>query len=222
LVFDDIKKNFAFENLFSLITEGITIEYKGQDAIHIPVEKSPKIVITTNYTVKGNGGSFEARKFELELSNYFNVNHTPEQKFGKRLFDGWNEKEWAEFDNYMINCLQYYLKNGIQKHEYKNLEVRKFINVTSYEFYEWTQTPDWITFGERYNKGILYEKFCEDFSVDKKYVTPRRFRNWIKEYCNHFNAEFVEPRSNGIRYEIILKKNEVENPFNDTDLEHIF
>jgi hypothetical protein len=222
LVFDDIKKNFAFENLFSLITEGITIEYKGQDAIHIPVEKSPKIVITTNYTVKGNGGSFEARKFELELSNYFNVNHTPEQKFGKRLFDGWNEKEWAEFDNYMINCLQYYLKNGMQKHEYKNLEVRKFINVTSYEFYEWTQTPDWITFGERYNKGILYEKFCEDFSVDKKYVTPRRFRNWIKEYCNHFNAEFVEPRSNGIRYEIILKKNEVENPFNDTDLEHIF
>jgi len=45
LVFDDVKKNFNFENLFSLITEGITLEYKGQDAITIPVEKSPKILI---------------------------------------------------------------------------------------------------------------------------------------------------------------------------------
>lgn len=220
LVFDDIKKNFAFENLFSLITEGITIEYKGQDAIHIPVEKSPKIVITTNYTVKGNGGSFEARKFELELSNYFNVNHTPEQKFGKRLFDGWDSREWASFDNYMINCLQYYLENGLQKHEYKNLEIRKFVNVTSFEFYEWTQSPDWIVFGERYNKGVLYDKFCEDFSIDKKYVTPRRFRGWLKEYCMVFNCRFDEPRSNGVRFECIVKNEEdgpsnepIENPF---------
>jgi hypothetical protein len=222
LVFDDIKKNFAFENLFSLITEGITIEYKGQDAIHIPVEKSPKIVITTNYTVKGNGGSFEARKFELELSNYFNVNYTPEDKFGKRLFDSWNENEWAEFDNYMINCLQFYLQKGLQKHDYKNLEVRKFINATSYEFFEWTQSPDWIIFGERYTKGMLYERFCEEFAVDKKYLTPRRFKMFLKEYCTYFNCEYLEPKSNGIRYEEIKKIADTPttdpNPFNtETD-----
>ena len=29
LAFDDAKKNFKFEQLFSLITEGITLEYKG-------------------------------------------------------------------------------------------------------------------------------------------------------------------------------------------------
>ena len=219
LVFDDIKKNFAFENLFSLITEGITIEYKGQDAIHIPVEKSPKIVITTNYTVKGNGGSFDARKFELELSNYFNVSHTPEMKFGKRLFDSWTRKEWAEFDNYMITCLQYYLTNGLQKHEYKNLETRKFINTTCFEFYEWVNNPEWIIFGERYGKGDLYERFIAEFSMDKKYVTPRRFKQWLKEYCKFFNCEFLEPKSNGVRFEQINKleqkeqEDTLENPF---------
>ena len=60
LVFDDVKKNFEFERLFSIITEGIEIEYKNQGTIKIPVEKSPKIVITTNYTIKGEGGSFDA------------------------------------------------------------------------------------------------------------------------------------------------------------------
>ena len=71
LVFDDVRKNFNFESLFSLITEGITLEYKGQDAIKLPVEHSPKLVITTNYTVGGVGGSHERRKFEVEMSGYF-------------------------------------------------------------------------------------------------------------------------------------------------------
>ena len=36
LLFDDIDRNFKFENLFSLITEGLVIEKKGKDAIKIP------------------------------------------------------------------------------------------------------------------------------------------------------------------------------------------
>ncbi len=55
LVFDDVQKNFKFENLFSIITEGITLEKKNKDAFKIPVSKSPKILITTNYTIGGVG-----------------------------------------------------------------------------------------------------------------------------------------------------------------------
>lgn len=51
LVFDDVKKKFNFESLFSVITEGITIEYKGKDSIKLDVTNSPKIIITTNYTI---------------------------------------------------------------------------------------------------------------------------------------------------------------------------
>ena len=76
LVFDDVQKNFKFENLFSVITEGITLEKKNKDAIKIPVSKSPKIVVTTNYTLGGIGGSFERRKWELEFSSYFSSKHT--------------------------------------------------------------------------------------------------------------------------------------------------
>ena len=133
LVFDDVKKNFEFERLFSIITEGIEIEYKNQGTIKIPVEKSPKIVITTNYTIKGEGGSFDARKYELELSSFFNKDYTPIDHFKERLFDSWDDAEWSKFDNFMIQCVQYYLKNGLQKQHHKNLELRKFITETSNE-----------------------------------------------------------------------------------------
>src|SRR5699024_7206672 len=93
LVFDDAKKNFNFENLFSLITEGITLEYKGRDAIKLSVEDSPKILISTNYTIKSEGGSFKRRMFEVELSSYFNSNYTPQDEFGCMLFDEWDEAE---------------------------------------------------------------------------------------------------------------------------------
>jgi len=36
LAFDDVKKHFNFERLFSIITEGITLERKNQQAMHIP------------------------------------------------------------------------------------------------------------------------------------------------------------------------------------------
>src|SRR5690606_37542738 len=49
LSFDDARQNFKFEQLFSLITEGITLEYKAKDAIKLSIEDSPKIVISTNY-----------------------------------------------------------------------------------------------------------------------------------------------------------------------------
>jgi len=39
LCFDDVKKNFDFERLFSVVTEGLTLEKKNKDAIKIPFEQ---------------------------------------------------------------------------------------------------------------------------------------------------------------------------------------
>jgi len=39
LVFDDVKKHFDFERLFSVVTEGLTLEKKNKDAIKIPFAK---------------------------------------------------------------------------------------------------------------------------------------------------------------------------------------
>lgn len=207
LVFDDVKRNFNFENLFSLITEGITLEYKGQDAIKLPVSKSPKIVITTNYTINGQGGSFDRRKFEVEMSTYFNSNHSPLDEFGHMLFDDWNKIEWARFDHFMINCLKYYLENGLVSFKFKNLESRKFINETSNEFVEWSSQEDLIKFNYRYSKSEMFNQFVEEYADFKKWLTQKRFSQWIKKYCENKGLELRTGNSNGLRWIEIVNVN---------------
>lgn len=199
LVFDDVKKNFNFESLFSLITEGITIEYKGQDAIKLPVNKSPKILITTNYTIQGVGGSFERRKFEIEMSNYFSAKHTPIDEFGHMLFDDWNEKEWQYFDNFMIYCLQYFLENGLQKPDFKNLELRKFINETSPEFFEFVNDGN-IKINTRHIKAMVYDNLCDEYKDLKKWLSQKKLNNWIKKYAEYKGYVFNDGNTNGQRW----------------------
>jgi hypothetical protein len=211
LVFDDVKKNFSFESLFSLITEGITLEYKGQDAIKLPIQKSPKILITTNYTVGGIGGSFERRKFEIEMSAYFNANKTPLDHFGHLLFDEWSETEWSRFDSYMVNCLQFYLTNGLVSNEFNNLLVRKFIKETSFEFFEWTKEKA-INKDERIYKAQIFEEFVTEFPDYRKWLTNKKFKKWIESYAKFIDSIYSEGHSQGGRWFEIKTKLE-DAPF---------
>ena len=186
LVFDDVEKSFNFESLFSIITEGITIEKKNKDAIKIPVSRSPKIVITTNYTIGGVGGSFDRRKFEIEFSSYFNANHTPEQEFGGLLFDGWDDKEWNMFYSFMISCLRYYMENGLVKYEHKNLELRKLYKETATEFIEFMDDAMLVP-GERINKTDLFNRFITEYKDFNKWLKQKRFKIWIDTYANYKN-----------------------------------
>ena len=97
LCFDDVRKHFDFERLFSVVTEGLTLEKKNKDAIKIPFSKSPKIAITTNYAIKGSGNSFARRKWDVELRQYYTKELTPLDEFGKLFFGDWDDDDWCEF-----------------------------------------------------------------------------------------------------------------------------
>lgn len=213
LVFDDVQKNFKFENLFSVITEGITLEKKNKDAIKIPVSKSPKIIITTNYTIGGVGGSFERRKWELEFSSYFSAKHTPLNEFGKMLFDEWDRGEWLMFYNYMINCLQLYLKKGLVKHDFQNLEVRKFIKETSFEFYEWVNEEDNIQFNSRIYKSALFETFLQEYPDYKKWLSQKKFWQWMDVFAEYNKYAIDKGRDVGGRYIQIMTHAKNEDIF---------
>jgi hypothetical protein len=123
--------------LFSVVTEGLTLEKKNKDAIKIPFSKSPKIAITTNYAIKGSGNSFVRRKWELELSQHYTKEFTPLVEFGKHFFGEWDENEWCQFDNFMISCLQLYLDSGLLKANLVNQALKSFMSSTSNDFAEW-------------------------------------------------------------------------------------
>lgn len=186
LVFDDVSKNFDFERLFSVITEGITLEKKNKDEIHIPFESSPKIVITTNYAIKGAGNSFERRKWDLEFKQYYSKMFTPETEFGHMLFAGWAGDEWSKFDNYMISNLQLYLSKGLVRCDFMNLKTRKFIAETSADFWEWATSNDndYIKIGSASPGQTMYNKFTEEYPDYGPYgrfkLSHNRFYRWIE------------------------------------------
>lgn len=194
LCFDDVKKNFDFERLFSVVTEGLTLEKKNKDAIKIPFEKSPKIGITTNYAIKGAGNSFARRKWELELHQYYNKSRTPLMEFNKHFFADWDEEDWSAFDNYMVSCISGYLNTGLVESEFINLGIRQLSAETSHDFIEWCG----LVTGEE-NKTIepyvkLYKKdvyldFIQEYPdygpTAKQSISRTKFYKWLVSYCMH-------------------------------------
>jgi hypothetical protein len=195
LVYDDVPRNYDFEKIFSIVTEGITLEKKNKDSIKIPFADSPKIAITTNYAIKGAGNSFERRKWELELAQHYGGSHTPEKEFGHMFFTGWDAKEWSLFDNYMISNIQLYLEKGLCKSDFTNLAERKFIIETSYDFYEWMKDPDnkMSKVGTETPKNILHAAFTNDnpdYSNRGKYpCTMIKFGRWLDLFGEYMYSQ---------------------------------
>jgi len=222
--FDDVRKYFDFERLFSVVTEGLTLEKKNKDAIKIPFSRSPKITITTNYAIKGAGNSFERRKWELELHQYYSKEFTPLEEFGKLMFGDWDDGEWCEFDNYMVNCLRSYLRTGLVRSSFVNLRIRQLSAETSHEFIEWCGLINGVTPNEKFQeladghkvyKQDLYYDFIQDnpdFAPKAKMTISRtRFNKWLIAYCMYkSNTMPEEGRDSSGRFIRLRNKHEIE------------
>jgi hypothetical protein len=222
LCFDDVKKHFDFERLFSVVTEGLTLEKKNKDAIKIPFSRSPKIAITTNYAIKGAGNSFARRKWELELHQYYTKEFTPLDEFGKLMFGDWNDEDWCEFDNYMISCLTTYIKIGLVKSKFVNLKIRQLSAETCHEFIEWCGLVDthqnretMIQTDTRLYKNELYSNFVDEYPDygprGRMSVSRTKFYKWLMAYGIYKEGVMPqEDRDQQGRWIIIKSKNNTE------------
>ncbi len=204
LLFDDIRKHFPFERLFSVVTEGITIEKKNKDSVKVPFEKSPKVAITTNYAIRGAGNSFVRRKWELELHQYYNANYTPLDEFGKMLFSDWDDDEWSQFDNYMISCLQVYMSQGLVSSSFVNLKIRHLSAETSHDFVEWLGLVDedkndfnkYSVVGCKINLSEAMVDFISDYpdyqAKSKLALSSKKFKSWFQSYAIYKTGEKAE------------------------------
>ena len=218
LCFDDVRKHFDFERLFSVVTEGLTLEKKNKDAIKIPFSRSPKIAITTNYAIKGAGNSFARRKWELELHQYYTKEFTPLDEFGKLMFGDWNDDDWCEFDNYMIGCLKNYLRTGLVKSKFVNLKIRQLSAETCHEFIEWCGLVDntdrnvALQTDTRLYKNELYSNFIDEYPDygprGRMSISRTKFYKWLIAYAIYKEGTMPqEDRDQQGRWIIIKSKN---------------
>ncbi|MEX0598895.1 MAG: hypothetical protein WD512_20595, partial [Candidatus Paceibacterota bacterium] len=203
LAFDDVAKNFNFEQLFMIVSEGITVNRKNKDEVFIPFERSPKIVITTNYVIQGAGGSHDRRRHEVEFFQYFNATNSPLKEYGKLLFDEWSVDDWLRFDNYMIKNLQLYLREGLTQSISINADEKRLIARTSKDFYEYVIDAK-FSLDTMYYNTELFNQFQTDYNY--KDLSPQKFSSWIKEYANHKGYKIVKDKNHNGRYIKFMKE----------------
>lgn len=204
LAFQDIGEKFPFDRLFSIITDGITVEKKNKDEFYLEYSESPKIVISTNFSIKGFDDSTLGRQFTVEFTNCYNKKHQPIDDFGKLFFHQWDDREWMEFDNLMAEYLQFYLQKGLMTYKYVNLEKKNLIGETCTEFAEFSERLELDT---EYDKKDLYKDFKLEYE-DFDRLTQGKFTKWLKVWARIKELEVLEPKSGSKR--CILFQNPME------------
>lgn len=197
--FNDAGKRFDFERLFSCVTDDWQIERKGRDQMTIGFSEAPKIVISTNYVLEGEGASFEDRVFQVEFHPHYTTEHKPEDDFGRRFFDQWDQEAWAHFDNIMIACVREYLRDGLHDYRRVNVDVRRLKQQTCPDFAEWILA--FIELGRDYEKDALWRTFKDEYAPDYEDLTKRKFDYWCRSFARIYDLELNRDRrrDDGVR-----------------------
>lgn len=191
---NDLIKGFQLESLFNDITEGIRIEEKNKS----PLIHRVKFLLITNTTIRLDGGSAKDRILEIAFSNYYNLNHRPKDDFGHWFFSEWNEQQWNEFDNFMLTCVQDYLKNPeFEKLKNPVLDKKKLIEQTSPEFADFVEHHliklKKLNSGEPIAKSdilISFKHHYPEIESDNRFNKTHTLTKWLKEWCLIYGYHF--------------------------------
>ena len=200
LVFiDDVLQNFNLEYLFPNLTGDWTVNKKGGSRITYPFAKSPKIYISTNHAIKGDGSSFRARQWIIAFSDYYNDTFSPLDDFGQLFFDEWDFEQWNLFWNLLATCVQIYLRHGYVESPAERIEVRRLRQEMTEEFLSWAEEyfSDESHRNTRLQRRELYDAFLAYAPEQRKFCTATTFKKRIIKYCEYkeyrFNPQKYDP-----------------------------
>lgn len=204
--FDDVPRDFKFEKLFSIITEGMTVTKKNETAVKLKYSDSPKIVITTNYVIKGRGNSHDRRKFEIEFGEYYGGHFSPFDDFKKELFNDWDDEHFNRFDNYMVSLIQKYMVTGLVASKSDTAEKRKLVATTDEFFIGFMD--DMVDTLSTYQDYLILHQKCKDESGLPNLMF-REFVVWLKDYAlhNHYKLESMRDKGSLL---VKMTKSDVE------------
>ena len=206
VLFDDVHHSFPFGMLFDVVTGDLRVERKNKTPFVIPFSQSPKFMITTNHTIKGTGGSYTRRKYEIEFAPYYSETRTPRDEFGHDLFTEWSEREQQLADVFAVKCLAYYLESGLPDNSVSTatLRIRQAISETSREFVDFMfceiAEGSIIAFKE-FDRKETFDRFQE--IADDSAFKMQTFTRWITKFCQCFRLKTRNRRSSGKHFTLI-------------------
>lgn len=202
VLIDDCQRDFNFEDLFGLISGDWPVNPKNAAPYIIPYSESPKVYITTNHAVTGDGASYTDRQWMLAFSDFYNAEHKPEHDFKSYFFDGWDDQQWDLFWNLVAQSLQIYFKYGYIGEPGDRLEKRKLLQEIGEEFQAWADEyyapGDQTRLGQELQRKEIYNNLLEYVGPKRaNYYSAKVFKTKLKKYCELtgllFNPERYNP-----------------------------
>jgi hypothetical protein len=194
ILIDDLRPDFEFEGLFSMITGDMEIEGKGTNKFTIPEERKPKFGVTTNYVLMGTGTSVSRRMHIVEFGDYWNrciqEKESPSDKkhLGRMLFDNFSQDDWNDFYNFGFECVQDYLKNGLVQADTSDYFLKALrLKVEGVEG-DGTVTSwmnDWIiNRREEITEEDLYSQFSDEHPIESYSWDSKRFHKGFYDFVS--------------------------------------
>lgn len=194
---DDVRANLDFEFFFPLISGKLTVNPKGGKKFTLSTDQTPKLLISTNHAILGDGASFKDRQAFIAFSDYYNDNHKPVDDFKNSFFSEWGYTQWSLFYNFAAECLQAYLKYGLVKSPEDRLEQRRLRQTMGELFLGWAEDffsmpdeydpikgfPVEVNLGRQLSKKELYDHFLESNPRERAYTPITKFKKKIKAFA---------------------------------------
>lgn len=220
LVFiDDARTNLDFEFFFPMITGRLDVNRKGKDAFSLTGNDVPKLLITTNHALNGEGSSFKDRQHLIAFSDWYSDEHKPVDDFGKLFFDEWDHDQWNRFYNLMAECLVLYFRHGLVKAPDKRLELRRLRQQIGESIIDWADMfydESGHNINMRLTREDTFKAFINAYPKQKIFTDNIKFKRKLKAYCKYkgliFNPGYESKnnkeaggdcKSNGVEYFIV-------------------
>ena len=215
ILIDDANQYLDFSFFYSEITGSLKVNPKNGQPYEIPFSKSPKFVITSNFTIKDDGPSTARRLLFCSFSDYYHENKDGEYKQtrniaddfgGRNLFRDFTEAEWNAFYNFCAQCIQFYLSHpgkinppmdNVTKRSLRaemgdafegwadSFFANKELNEANFELEEFKYLDKY------FSKEEAFEEFQKATKLGK--WTTNKFKKAMKAYCQ-LNGFIFNPK----------------------------
>lgn len=213
LFIDDAAKNFPFDTFYGKITGQLTVNPKGSQSFEIDYRDSPYTVISSNFPWKGDDRSTLRRLIPVVFGDYYHEQGSDGQYKETRMvssdFDGQNlfghehtDEDWNADYNFMVNCLQFYLKNKTTVFMPPLEKVMQRVRnaMMGDTFKAWADiyfAQDDEHPNERLDhvliKQWVYDDYCSELGKTGKSKSSQSFKVALKIYCKEKGWVFCPP-----------------------------
>lgn len=194
---DDVNVNFDFGRLYQALTGKMNVNPKTKARFYIENAKSPKIFITTNHAINSDDRSSTQRIIYMVFSDYYSDVRTPYDDFGHALFSDWDDAQWLLFDNFMCECVMYYLRGvrdewggsgcGAVPPPMENVQKRTYKQLMGETFLQWAEIY-FMRGGKHINcrerRKTMFETYQRENPRDK-FTSAGNFRKKLLQYCKY-------------------------------------